>query len=363
MKKDLVIDLIQKIQKSSLCFEDAKSLLNKSEELLTTILSQGDFKSNVAIVNSYKNDEDALKAIKIYLSVKPDNQATPIKKRLTLELLTNKDLINTGKVFQYVQVFLDIPDEKYMRSYVAFFDVLVNEALIKQGLNFTFANFIIEHGYKSIQSYLEALFTNECMLKKLKTEEILNRALVITQARFQDHRNLSSIIDFFNHTKLDNEEIILNCARIIGDCSQNPWEIYNLFLHTLPKNLSKCDYYFEAGKIIGTLKTNIGYCVARDIIEADSNFDDKNTILLLRILKDCTFEFLGYGNYDVHYGNVVIRSKSDSIINDIKSKIIDTNYVYYYMLENSVSKDKNDDINVSDLTNKLVRIKEISRKA
>lgn len=163
MKKDLVIDLIQKIQKSSLCFEDAKSLLNKSEELLTTILSQGDFKSNVAIVNSYKNDEDALKALKIYLSVKPDNQATPIKKRLTLELLTNKDLINTGKVFQYVQVFLDIPDEKYMRSYVAFFDVLVNETLIKQGLNFTFANFIIEHGYKSIQSYLEALFTNECM--------------------------------------------------------------------------------------------------------------------------------------------------------------------------------------------------------
>ena len=89
MKKDLVIDLIQKIQKSSLCFEDAKSLLNKSEELLTTILSQGDFKSNVAIVNSYKNNEDALKALKIYLSVKPDNQATPIKKRLTLELLTD----------------------------------------------------------------------------------------------------------------------------------------------------------------------------------------------------------------------------------------------------------------------------------
>lgn len=87
MKKDLVIDLIQKIQKiqkSSLCFEDAKSLLNKSEELLTTILSQGDFKSNVAIVNSYKNDEDALKAIKIYLSVDPTNSMTPSKKRLTL---------------------------------------------------------------------------------------------------------------------------------------------------------------------------------------------------------------------------------------------------------------------------------------
>lgn len=362
MKKDLVIDLIQKMQKSSLCFEDAKSLLNKSEELLTTILSQGDFKSNVAIVNSYKNDEDALKALKIYLSVKPDNQATPIKKRLTLELLTNKDLINTGKVFQYVQVFLDIPDEKYMRSYVAFFDVLVNETLIKQGLNFTFANFIIEHGYKSIQSYLEALFTNECMLKKLKTEEILNRALVITQARFQGHRNLSSIIDFFNHTKLDNEEIILNCARIIGDCSQNPWEIYNLFLHTLPKNLSKCDYYFEAGKIIGTLKTNIGYCVARDIIEADCNFDNKNTILLLRILKNCIFDFLGDGIYNVQYGNVIFRCNGDSIASNIISKIIDTNYAYYYMLEKSVSDSKNNDINVSDLSVKLTRIKNDATK-
>lgn len=355
MKKDLVIDLIQKIQKSSLCF-------NKSEELLTTILSQGDFKSNVAIVNSYKNDEDALKAIKIYLSVKPDNQATPIKKRLTLELLTNKDLINTGKVFQYVQVFLDIPDEKYMRSYVAFFDVLVNETLIKQGLNFTFANFIIEHGYKSIQSYLEALFTNERMLEKLKTEEILNRALVITQARFQDHRNLSSIIDFFNHTNLDNEEIILNCARIIGDCSQNPWEIYNLFLHTLPKNLSKCDYYFEAGKIIGTLKTNIGYCVARDIIEADCNFDNKNTILLLRILKNCIFDFLGDGIYNVQYGNVIFRCNGDSIASNIISKIIDTNYAYYYMLEKSVSDSKNNDINVSDLSVKLTRIKNDATK-
>ena len=362
MKKDLVIDLIQKIQKSSLCFEDAKSLLNKSEELLTTILSQGDFKSNVAIVNSYKNDEDALKAIKIYLSVKPDNQATPIKKRLTLELLTNKDLINTGKVFQYVQVFLDIPDEKYMRSYVAFFDVLVNETLIKQGLNFTFANFIIEHGYKSIQSYLEALFTNECMLKKLKTEEILNRALVITQARFQDHRNLSSIIDFFNHTNLDNEEIILNCARIIGNSSQNSREVCDLFLEAFPKHLSKCDYYLKAGKIIGALKSNIGYCVARDAIKADSNFEDKNTILLLRILKDCSFESLGYGYYDVHYGNVIFRCNGDSIASNIISKIIDTNYAYYYMLEKSVSDSKNNDINVSDLSVKLTRIKNDATK-
>lgn len=362
MKKDLVIDLIQKIQKSSLCFEDAKSLLNKSEELLTTILSQGDFKSNVAIVNSYKNDEDALKAIKIYLSVKPDNQATPIKKRLTLELLTNKDLINTGKVFQYVQVFLDIPDEKYMRSYVAFFDVLVNETLIKQGLNFTFANFIIEHGYKSIQSYLEALFTNERMLEKLKTEEILNRALVITQARFQDHRNLSSIIDFFNHTNLDNEEIILNCARIIGNSSQNSREVCDLFLEAFPKHLSKCDYYLKAGKIIGALKSNIGYCVARDAIKADSNFEDKNTILLLRILKNCLFDFLGYGIYNVQYGNVIFRCNGDLIVSNIISKIIDTNYVYYYMLEKSVSDNKNNDINVSDLSVKLTRIKNDATK-
>ena len=106
-----------------------------------------------------------------------------------------------------------------------------------------------------------------------------------------------------------------------------------------------------------------GRCAAYKVIEADSNFEDKNTILLLRILKDCTFEFLGYGNYDVHYGNVVIRSNSDSIINDIKSKIIDTNYVYYYKLENSVSKDKNDDINVSDLSVKLTRIKDNASKA
>ena len=193
-------------------------------------------------------------------------------------------------------------------------------------------------------------------------EEILNRALVITQARFQGHRNLSSIIDFFNHTKLDNEEIILNCARIIGDCSQNPWEIYNLFLHTLPKNLSKCDYYFEAGKIIGTLKTNIGYCVARDIIEADCNFDNKNTILLLRILKNCIFDFLGDGIYNVQYGNVIFRCNGDSIASNIISKIIDTNYAYYYMLEKSVSDSKNNDINVSDLSVKLTRIKNDATK-
>lgn len=362
MKKDLVIELLQKIQKSNLSIEDTKSLFNRSEKLLTTILSGGDFKSNVAIVNSYKNDEDALKAVKIYLSVDPTNSMTPSKKRLTLKLLTNQTLINSGKVFEYVQCFLDIPDEKYENCYIVFFNLLLDDYLITQELNFTFANFIIEHGFKSSPYYLEKLFSDEKITKQ-NSNIILNRALVITQASCQNSNNLSSMINFFSQTNLDNEEIILNCARIIGNSSQNSREVCDLFLEAFPKHLSKCDYYLKAGKIIGALKSNIGYCVARDAIKADSNFEDKNTILLLRILKDCSFEFLGYGNYDVHYGNVIIRSKGDSIINDIKSKLIDTNYVYYYMLENTVSKDKSCDINVSDLTSKLVRIKESSRKA
>lgn len=363
MKKDLVIELLQKIQKNNLSIEDSKSLFNRSEKLLATILSGGDFKSNVDIINRYNSDEDALKAVKIYLSVDPTNSMTPSKKRLTLELLTNQTLINSGKVYEYVQCFLDIPDEKYENCYIVFFNLLLDDTLIKQGLNFTFANFIIEHGYKSIPKYLEDLFTNERMLEELKTAEILNRALVITQASCQTHNNLSSMFEFFLLTKLDNEEMILNCARIIGDSSQVPKEICDLFLRTLPKHLSKCDYYFEAAKIIGTMVFGTGRCAAYKVIEADSNFEDKNTILLLRILKDCSFESLGYGYYDVHYGNVIIRSKGDSIINDIKSKLIDTNYVYYYMLENAVSKDKSCDINVSDLTNKLVRIKDNASKA
>ena len=152
---------------------------------------------------------------------------------------------------------------------------------------------------------------------------------------------------------------------LLGDCSQNVRQVFDLFLEYLPKHLSKCDYYFEAGKIIGTLETIIGYCVALDAILADSNFEDKNTILLLRILKDCTFEYVkDYDAYDVKYGNVTFRDRSsNSIERNIISRIIDTNYVYYYMLENSVSKDKNDDINVSDLTSKLVRIKERANKA
>lgn len=362
MKKDLVIELLQKIQKNNLSIEDSKSLFNRSEKLLATILSGGDFKSNVAIINSYKNDEDALKAVKIYLIVDPNNSMTPSKKRLTLELLTNQTLINSGKVFEYVQCFLDIPDEKYENCYIVFFNLLLDDNLITQELNFTFANFIIEHGFKSSPYYLEKLFS-DVKITKHNSNIILNRALVITQAGYQNAENLSSMLQFFDFTTIDNEEIILNAAKIIGNCSQNPREVCKLFLEDLPKHLSKCDYYLKAGKIIGALKSTIGYCVARDAIEADSNFEDKNTILLLRILKNCTFTFLGYGKYDVQYGNVVIRSNSDSIINDIKSKIIDTNYVYYYMLENSVSKDKNDDINVSDLTNKLVRIKDKASKA
>ncbi len=116
---------------------------------------------------------------------------------------------------------------------------------------------------------------------------------MITQASCQNSINLSSMINFFSQTNLDNEEIILNCARIIGNSSQNSREVCDLFLEAFPKHLSKCDYYLKAGKIIGTLKTNIGYCVARDIIEADCNFDNKNSILLLRILKNCIFNFLG----------------------------------------------------------------------
>lgn len=161
---------------------------------------------------------------------------------------------------------------------------------------------------------------------------------------------------------MDNEEIILNCARIIGNSSQNSREVCDLFLEAFPKHLSKCDYYLKAGKIIGALKSNIGYCVARDAIKADSNFEDKNTILLLRILKDCSFESLGYGYYDVHYGNVIFRCNGDSIASNIISKIIDTNYAYYYMLEKSVSDSKNNDINVSDLSVKLTRIKNDATK-
>lgn len=362
MKKDLVIKLLQKIQKNNLSIEDSKSLFNRSEKLLANILSGGDFKNNVDIINSYNSDEDALKAVKIYLSVDPTNSMTPSKKRLTLELLTNQTLINSGKVFEYVQCFLDIPDEKYENCYIVFFNLLLDDYLITQELNFTFANFIIEHGFKSSPYYLEKLFSDEKITKQ-NSNIILNRALVITQASCQNSNNLSSMINFFSKTNLDNEEIILNCARIIGNSSKNSREVCDLFLEAFPKHLSKCDYYLKAGKIIGALKSNIGYCVARDAIKADSNFEDKNTILLLRILKDCSFESLGYGYYDVHYGNVIIRSKDDSIINDIKSKLIDTNYVYYYMLENAVSKDKSCDINVSDLTNKLVRIKDNASKA
>ena len=47
------------------------------------------------------------------------------------------------------------------------------------------------------------------MLKELKPAEILNRALVITQASCQTHNNLSSMFEFFLLTKLDNEEMIL----------------------------------------------------------------------------------------------------------------------------------------------------------
>lgn len=361
MKKDLVIELLQKIQKNNLSIEDTKSLFKRSEKLLTTILSGGDFKSNVDIINSYKNDEDALKAVKIYLSVDPTNSMTPSKKRLTLELLTNKTLINSGKVFEYVQCFLDIPDEKYENCYIVFFNLLLDDNLITQKLNFTFANFIIEHGFKSSPYYLEKLFSDEKITKQ-NSNIILNRALVITQAGYQNAENLSSMLQFFDFTAIDKEEIILNAAKIIGNCSQNPREVCKLFLEDLPKHLSKCDYYLKAGKIIGALKSTIGYCVARDAIEADSNFDDKNTILLLRILKDCTFEFLGYGNYNVQYGNVIFRCNGDSIVSNIISKIIDTNYVYYYMLEKSVSDSKNNDINVSDLSVKLTRIKNDATK-
>ena len=366
MKKDLVIELLRRFQESGLSFEDAKALLTRSEKLLKTIMSEENFKSLATIVNSYKNDEETLKAVKFYLSVDHDNlddSDIPCKKTLTFALLTNQKLINSGKVFKYVKSFLDIPDEKYKSCYMTFFGLLLDDTLIKQGLNFTFADFIIEHGYKSIPKYLENLFTNKDMLDKLETSEILNRALVITQASCQTHINLSSMFEFFLLTNLDNEEMILNCARIIGDSSQAPKEMCHLFLRTLPKHLSKCDYYFEAAKIIGTMESDIGRCAAYKVIEADSNFEDKNTILLLRILKNCTFKFLGYGKYDVQYGNVTFRSSSDSIISDIKAKIIYTNYAYYYMLEKSVLDSKNDDINVSDLSVKLTRIKDNASKA
>lgn len=115
MKKDLVIELLRKIQESGLSFEDVKALLTRNEMLLKTIMSEENFKSIATIVNSYKNDEEALKAVKIYSSVNHDNlddSDIPCKKTLIFALLTNKELIKSGKVFKYVQSFLDIPNEK-----------------------------------------------------------------------------------------------------------------------------------------------------------------------------------------------------------------------------------------------------------
>jgi hypothetical protein len=67
-------------------------------------------------------------------------------------------------------------------------------------------------------------------------------------------------------------------------------------------------------------------------------------------------------NQNVQYGNVIFRCNGDSIASNIISKIIDTNYAYYYMLEKSVSDSKNNDINVSDLSVKLTRIKNDATK-
>ena len=96
MKKDLVIDLLRKIQESYLSFEDVKALLNRNENLLKTIMSEKSFKSIATIVNSYKNDEEALKAVKIYLSVDHDNlddSDIPCKKNINI-CSFNKQRVN-----------------------------------------------------------------------------------------------------------------------------------------------------------------------------------------------------------------------------------------------------------------------------
>ncbi len=365
MKKDLVIELLQEIQFSDLSIEDTKSLLNRSEKLLTVLMSNGDFEDNVAIVNCYKNDEAALKALRIYLNISnaSDEEVKKFgfssKQSSIFRILTNQALIDSESVFQCVECFLSIPDEKYVNCYYDVGKVLLDNDLVKNGLNLIFANFIIKNGNnKYIAQYLSKFFTDKNVLKQSDTNIILNRALIMCKK----NNNLYSITHFFSVTTIDNEKINLKAAEIIGGCPKNSDDVCNLFIELLPNNLKKYKYYFEAGKIIGTLsETNIYF--AKEVIKKDCNFENKNTILLLRILRDCTIKQMSSGFYRIKYGSSYFETIRESVISDIISSIIESNYVYYYMLENSVSKDKNDDINVSDLTNKLVRIKDKASKA
>lgn len=360
MKKDMVIELLKKIQKSNLSIEDTKSLFNRSEKLLIEMMSSGNFTNNVEIVNHYNSDEDALKALKIYLSVKTSPVA-PDRQTIAFNLLRDYSLINTGKVFQYTQYFLSIPDEVYF-IHDDIMKVLLDNNLEKRGLNLIFANFIIEHGNFNNSHYLKELFIDENLLNKQNTDEILNRALVIAKAGCQEWYSFVSILRFFRKTTLDDEKIILKAASIIGNCTECGDKVCDFFLKMLPNDLEHCEYYLEAGRIMSTLKDNISF--AQKVIEDVKDLEKK--LLLLRILKNCKIEFVGSyanGKYNVEYGSVSFISEREYVISDIIFKIINTNYVYYYLLENSVSKDKNDDINVSDLTNKLVRIKESASKA
>ena len=61
--------------------------------------------------------------------------------------------------------------------------------------------------------------------------------------------------------------------------------------------------------------------------------------------------------FEVTYGSIQFSSSYNGILGNIKRRIINTNYVYYQLLEQDVVNDINDDIMVGALPSKLERIR------
>ncbi len=357
MKKDLVIKLIKMIENNRLDEDLVSDLLKRNERLLEMLISlDSNFKNGVLVLKNNLDDGCACEALMELMNTKDK------KRDYILDFLASKGLTCEVLISDYIKYFMDIPDDKVF-MYENIFDILSDINLINERTNYTYANFLINNAVDLNSSYyLTKYFKSTDVSNKGKNiQDRLREACII--ARNRNFFGYPNLIKFFEEFNIDDEEITVEAASVISNCKNNGYQVRKYLTEKLSLISLRKDYryYLEIAKILGDMENPVVFNLMIDVI--NKNLDVSDILLMMRVLNNVKIDTITNvmdGNtyfFEVTYGSIQFSSSYNGILGNIKRRIINTNYVYYQLLEQDVVNDINDDIMVGALPSKLERIR------
>ena len=257
---------------------------------------------------------------------------------------------------------MDIHDDKVF-MYENIFYILSDINLINERNNYTYANFLINNAVDFNSSYYLTKYfkSTEVSNKGKNIQDRLREACII--ARNRKFFGQPNLIKFFEEFNIDDEEITVEAASVISNCKNNGYQVRKYLTEKLSLISLRKDYryYLKIAKILGDMENPVVFNLMIDVI--NKNLDVSDILLMMRVLNNVKIDTITNvmdGNtyfFEVTYGSIQFSSSYNGILGNIKRRIINTNYVYYQLLEQDVVNDINDDIMVGALPSKLERIR------